>query len=365
VVDQSPTREPGTAPRASGTRLKAGILGCGHVSRKHVATLRKLRGVELAGVCDRDAALARRMAHVAGCSRSYSDLPQLLAEAKPDVVHILTPPQSHRELAIQAMRAGCHVLVEKPMALTVQDAAQMTEVSHREGVSLCVCHNFLFEPCVLRARDLVASGAVGKVVSVDVFWRLLRERLRNSGWIHDLPGGVFHEVAPHPFYLLLEFVDAPRVASVSAATVGGELEVSPDELRLQFEGATGLASVAISVHSEPHLAFMRIHGTRMTLWLDFTTNTLVKLKKAGVGRQSKLRMNLGHGAQLWMQTTMNAVKVLTGRMEFGHAALIRRFYDSLRTGSAPPVTPDQGRAVVAMLDETWRALGKRMKERAQ
>jgi len=336
--------------------MKAGIVGCGHVSRKHLAVLRKLRGVEVVGVCDRDSAPARRAALDAAGSQAYGDLAQLLTEAKPDVVHILTPPQSHHELAIQAMQAGCHVLVEKPMALTVEEAERMAEVARREGVSLCVCHNFLFEPCVLRARELVASGAVGDVVSVDIYWRMIRERVRASRWIHELPGGVFQEVAPHPFYLQLEFLDAPRVYSVLATTVGGELGVSPDELRVQLEGTSGLGSVAISVHSDPHLAFMRIHGTRVALWVDFTTNTLVKLQKSGIGRLSKLRMNFDHGAQLWLQTTANALKILSGRMAFGHATLIRRFYASLRSGSAPPVTAEQGQAVVALLDQTWSAL---------
>ena len=184
----------------------------------------------------------------------------------------------------------------------------------------------------------------------------MRERVRTSGWIHELVGGVFQEVAPHPFYLQLEFLDAPRVYSVLAATVGAEPGISPDELRVQFEGRAGLGSVAISVHSDPHLAFMRIHGTRQTLCVDFTTNTLVKLKKTGIGRLPKLRMNIEHGAQLCLQTTANALKILSGRMAFGHATLIRRFYDSLRSGSPPPVTAEQGRAVVALLDETWSAL---------
>ena len=351
IVDQKFPKKSDVAER-----MKAGIVGCGHISGKHLAALRKLPGVEVAGVCDRDPALARRAALEAGGSQAYGDPGQLLTEAKPNVVHILTPPQSHRELAIAAMQAGCHVLVEKPMALTAEHAEQMAEVARREGVSLCVCHNFLFEPCVLRARELVASGAVGDVVSVDIYWRILRERVRASKWIHELPGGVFQEVAPHAFYLQLEFLDAPRVHSVLAKTVGSELGGSPDELRVQLEGASGLGSVAISVHSEPHLAFMRIHGIRQSLWVDFTTNTVVTLKKTGVGRLSKLRMNFDHGAQLWLQTTTNALKILSGRMAFGHATLIRQFYDSLRSGGAPPVTAENGRAVVALLDQTWSAL---------
>lgn len=336
--------------------MKAGIVGCGHISLKHLAALRRLRGVEVAGVCDSNPALAHQAAFKAGGSQSYSDFTRMLAETRPDTVHILTPPQSHCELAIAAMQAGCHVLVEKPMALTVADAERMSEVAHREGVSLSVCHNFLFEPAVLRARELVASGAVGEVVSVDIYWRMMRERLRTSQWIRSLPGGVFQEVAPHPFYLQLEFLPSPQVFSVLATTIGGELAVSPDELRVQFKATRGLGSVAISVHSNPHQAFVRIHGTRQSLWVDLTTNTLVKLQKDDVGRLSKVRMNLGHGAQLWLGTVKTAIKILSGRMSFGHETLISRFYDSLRHGRIPPVTDAQGLAVVALLDQTWSAL---------
>jgi predicted dehydrogenase len=80
--------------------VTVGVVGCGHVARKHFAALRRLGNVRIIG------------------AGAYGDLDAMLEERRPDVVHILTPPQSHCELGLAAMRAGCHVLVEKPLAIT-------------------------------------------------------------------------------------------------------------------------------------------------------------------------------------------------------------------------------------------------------
>lgn len=342
--------------------MKVAVVGCGHVSEKHIHSLRRLSGVEIVGVCDRDKATADSCARRHGIKGVYEQLSTLLAHRHPDVVHVLTPPQMHSELAIQAMDAGCHVLVEKPMASTLQEADEMVRVSRDSGVWLCVCHNFLFEPCVLRVRKLVSEGALGRVLSVEIFWRTLHEsvsgRHGSTPWIADLPGGIFHEVAPHPVYLQLEFLRNPRVFSaMSKRTQSGE--TADDELRIQFDAESAVGCVSISIHTHPHQAFMRIYGTRMTLHVDFTTNTLVRLRKQGVGRMAKLVGNLDQSLQLSAGTIANSARVFAGRMSYGHETLIRRFYDGLNASGVPPVTAEAGRAAVATLEAIWAALADR------
>ena len=86
-------------------------------------------------------------------------------EARPEVVHILTPPQTHASLALRALDAGCHVFVEKPMATSAQDAEAMLASARAKGLTLCVDHNRLFDPVVERAREMVERGTIGQVVS--------------------------------------------------------------------------------------------------------------------------------------------------------------------------------------------------------
>lgn len=344
---------------ASGASLKVGVVGCGHVARKHLAALRAIGGITVVGVCDHDPA-ARESAARASGGRAYADLSTMLRDQKLDVVHILTPPQSHCELAVGAMRAGCHVLVEKPLAMTSREVDDMVRMARQASVHLGVCHNFLFEPGVLRALSMLRSGALGRLISVDIFWRIHHsgrdDRFRSSDWIHRLPGGVFQEVAPHALYLQSMFLGRPRIVSVLAKRVGGEVVHGADELRVLLEGEASLGSVAISVHAEPHQASARIYGTEMSLVLDLTTNAIVKLRTKGIGRVAKLIRSADQSWQLLGGTLCNAAKTLTGRMRFGHEALIRTFYANLQNGKEPPVGAAQGRVVVVLLEEISAAL---------
>jgi predicted dehydrogenase len=339
--------------------LRVGIVGCGHVSLKHIRAVRRLRGARIVGTCDTEPNRAREAAHEAGAGRVYSDLDRMLGDASLDVVHVVTPPRTHRELSIRAMKAGCHVLVEKPMAIDAGEADEMVAASRAAGVRLSVCHNFLFERSMMRARELVADGAVGKIVSVDAFWRVKRDgaddRYATGGWIHELPGGVFHEVAPHPLYVVAELLEAPRIVSALVKSAGGPNE-GASELRVQLEGESALGSVAVSVRSEPHQVFVRIHGTRSTLCVDLASHVVVRIRGRGSGRLAKLRTNLDQSAQLLLGTFINAARVVAGRMTFGHENLIRKFYESLVTRADPPVTAEQGRTIVALLDEVRPAI---------
>jgi predicted dehydrogenase len=338
-----------------------GIVGCGHVSLKHIDALRRIRTVEIVGTCDRDAVRGREAAVRAGTERVYPELDRMLRDAAPDVVHVVTPPRTHRDLSIQAMNAGCHVLVEKPMAVDSREAEEMIAAARAGAVKVSVCHNFLFERSMLRARRLVSEGAVGEIVSIDAFWRIKRggpdDRYAAGGWIHELPGGVFHEVAPHPLYLVTELLEEPRIVSTLVKSAGAPDE-APTELRVQLEGKSALGSVAVSVRSEPHQAFVRIHGTRASLQVDLASHVVIRARGKGSGRIAKLVTNLDQSGQLLAGTFANAARVAAGRMTFGHENLIRRFYDSLESGDEPPVTAEQGRAIVALLDEIRPALDR-------
>src|SRR5260370_35853977 len=82
----------------------------------------------------------------------------------PDVVHILTPPDSHATLAMEALRAGAHVFVEKPMAMSEQECIAMAAAAVRAGREICVGHCWLFVPSMLQARELIESGKAGEVL---------------------------------------------------------------------------------------------------------------------------------------------------------------------------------------------------------
>ena len=119
---------------------------------------------------DIDKDKAKKIARRFNIPRTYTCQKTMLAEIRPDAVHVLAPPKCHADLAIQAMGAGYHVLVEKPIALTVEDVTQMIEKSRERNVKLAVCHTFVFDPMIRRAKKLIDSEELGDVVHVEVSW---------------------------------------------------------------------------------------------------------------------------------------------------------------------------------------------------
>src|SRR5262245_21729997 len=105
--------------------LRVAIVGCGKIADSHAAQIRRIKGCEIVGVCDREELMARQLAerfHVRG---HFADLSELVNETHPDVVHITTPPQSHFSLAKRCLEQGCHVYVEKPITLYRKEAEEL------------------------------------------------------------------------------------------------------------------------------------------------------------------------------------------------------------------------------------------------
>ena len=97
----------------------------------------------------------------------YDDLGRMLAEARPDVVHVTTPPATHSPIALEAMAAGAHVYVEKPFAIDAAEADEVFEAAGRTGRLVCVGHDQLYDPSWVECRRIVDSGRLGRVVHVE------------------------------------------------------------------------------------------------------------------------------------------------------------------------------------------------------
>ena len=148
-------------------KLRVGMVGAGYVSSYHLRAVKSLPFAEVVAIADLDQAKAQELAAIFGVPKVYRTLGEMNAE-KLDVVHILTPPAYHAELSIQAMEAGAHVFVEKPMAETPGDCERMLEVARRTGRVLSVDHSARMDPIVLKALDDCELGrdrrrAVGHV----------------------------------------------------------------------------------------------------------------------------------------------------------------------------------------------------------
>jgi predicted dehydrogenase len=332
--------------------MKVAIIGCGFVAPDHIACLNRVREAKVVGVADLSREAAQKLSAQFGIHGVFTDYRELLAQTMPDVVHVLTPPQTHADIATEAIKAGCHVLLEKPMAPTLEEAERILTVARRHKTKLALCHNFLFIPCVVAARKLVDQGVLGELVSLDLSWRPAHRGL-NVPWTRSLPGGPLHEILPHPVYLQRAFVG--NLVDIAGVTRTGDDSQGPScEIRVLLTARYGTAQIEVSPRSEPKQIMLRLQGTKVSLCADISANTLVIVRKMGSGKLAKALMNLDQAMQLVGGTIGSAMTIMRGGISNGHLPLIRAFYQSLRDGSPPPVSGEDGRDTVAILDAIWR-----------
>ena len=162
--------------------VRAAIVGCGRISDLHVLGYRERDDARIVAVCDRRRGRAREKAVAWGVEKVYTRYEQLLADADVDLVELLVPHHLHAGMTIAACRAGKHVSVQKPMALSVAEADGMIAAAGQHGVLLRVYENFVFYPPFVRAKEMIDAGEIGELQMIRVH---LNTGTRDSAW--DVP----------------------------------------------------------------------------------------------------------------------------------------------------------------------------------
>jgi len=337
-------------------KLRIGVVGAGLITREsHLPALKSLKKVEVAAICDQRISAAKEVASRFGVKIVFGDLTEMLLKEKLDLVDICTPPQTHASLAIQAMEAGCHVLVEKPMAISLHEADKMVSSSKRNNVKLCVVHQNLCNPVVMKAKHLVETGVVGDLLNVDVqtFERKDSEICLNGNhWCHTLPGGIFYEILPHPVYLLQSFLKDVVPVHVISRKLGDVEWMKNDELRVLVKAENGLGSIVASCNSPIHGDTLDILGSKTALRADLWGRTLLIFRPRTRSSLSVGMSNLHLSLQLFKvigSTASTFLKTFVGKVS-AHYAFISRFIESICNNMEPPVTPEDGRETVKTLE---------------
>lgn len=143
--------------------IRVAVIGAGAWGANHVRVVATTPGSQLSVVADRDPAVAERVKKLAPDARFVGDVDQVLANRDIDAVVLATPAPTHAALAIAALRAGKHVLVEKPLAMSLADACAVAEVARASSKSVGVGHLMVHHPAVLRLREMLRSGALGRL----------------------------------------------------------------------------------------------------------------------------------------------------------------------------------------------------------
>lgn len=212
--------------------IKVGLIGCGGIAAVHVAGYNKLTDAKITAVCDVIEESARIRGEEAGGADVYTDMNKMLQEADIDAVDICLPHHLHKGAIIAAAQAGKHILCEKPLCLSLQEADEIRQAVEANGVTLMCAHNQLYIPAVQYAKRLIAGGTIGDVYEIrttDSFYHTFDPK--TIGWRGQrqfIGGGELIDTGYHPSYLLLYLADSKPI-EVTAMTSNHRLSFMDGE----------------------------------------------------------------------------------------------------------------------------------------
>lgn len=240
--------------------FRIGIAGCGRVGRIHLARLLAREGVEVVGLTDPDPSAARAMAESvpsgSGPVPTFADLKALIAAANPDALAIFAPHRAHYRLAMDALQAGCHVFIEKPLSTNAQEADDIVKLARARGRIVGVGHQYRLRPSLIEARKRLRDGAIGplRLVSATLSapW-LAKHQEKADAWRLDprlSGGGILADVGDHLLDALLWTTGAAatEVAAFQSRHAPGLDVVTAAALRLadSTPATLGLSGVCAS-----------------------------------------------------------------------------------------------------------------------
>lgn len=267
--------------------LKVGLAGVGFMSWIHYLAYQKVRGVKLAAICSRDA--KKRAGDWRGIQgnfgppgeqinvskmQAYASIDELINDPNIDLIDNCLPPHMHAEVSIRALKAGKHVFVEKPMALTAADCNKMVAAAKKAGKQILVGHVLPYFPEYAHARKLIDSGKYGKVIGGS-FKRVISDPL----WLKDFydpqqVGGPLVDLHVHDAHFIRLLFGMPT-AVVSQGRMRGEVVEYCNTL-FQFADprlVVNATSGVINQQGRPFTHAYEIHLEKATLHFDFAAFT--------------------------------------------------------------------------------------------
>ncbi len=338
--------------------MKAALIGAGQIARQHLGCLRELPDVEIAAVCDLAPSVAEGAAERYGVRAWYTDYKAMLREARPDVVHITTPPTSHFRLALDSLDAGAHVIVEKPATLTFAELETLMGRARERGLAFIEDYNYLYNRAPREIVHRIETGEFGAVVHVEVM--ICLDILGPTGFADpnsphpglELAGGAIGDFLPHLASMANLFIGGHRHAhAIWQKRKPGLLPY--DEFRAVVEGEQGTAALSFSASAQPDAFWLRVYGERMQATANlFEKRLTFERLRSGPKPLQPLFNGIEEGGAVRRAALGTLMRKFTGGPGAyeGLYELLARSYRALADRSPLPVTQEQVLAVNRLIE---------------
>ena len=323
--------------------VRVAAVGCGYWGPNVIRNLSEVPGFELAWVCDADPARLAPVATRYPTTRATTRIDDIFADPTVHAVYIATPVSSHYRFVKRALDFGKHVLVEKPLATTVERAEELAEIARARGLTLLVGHTFVFSPPVRKVKELIDSGMLGPIYYV--------ETTRVNLGLFQKDVSVLWDLGPHDVSILNYWLnEVPTHVSARGRSYVGEALEDVAFLTLEYPSGI-LAQLQISWLAPSKLRRTSIVGRqKMIVYDDLEPVEKVKIYDRGVDRQPA---SFGE-----FQLTYRSGDILSPRLDTTEPLRIEceHFLECIRTGRTPDASPQSGVDVVRVIHAAERSL---------
>ena len=351
--------------------IKACIVGCGKIADAHAEAISLIPNSEIVGVCDHEELMAKQLYERFRVKHYFRDLHEMLSVARPDIVHITTPPQSHFNIAQICLNAGCHVYVEKPFTLTSGEATQLIQLANQKGLKLTVGTDEQFSHVAINMRKLVNAGYLGgPPVHMEVYYcydlgdeKYAKVFLADkTHWVRSLPGQLMHNIISHGIAKIAEFMTGDDIEVIAHGFTSdflkriGENELI-DELRAIIHDRNGAtAYFTFSTQMRPLLREFRVYGPKNGLILNQDQHSLIKMPGTSYKSYMNTFLPLNDYAKQYRKNMFTNVKLFLIRdfhLKGGLKRLIKLFYKSISDDAPLPISYREILLTVKIMDSIF------------
>lgn len=339
-----------------------GIIGCGMIANFHQKAIENIRGAKLVACFDRVDKSAKRFAEEYGCL-AYSDLDEFLANDEIDIVTICTPSGAHMEPAVAAAKAGKHVVVEKPLEITLKRCDAIINACRKAGVKLCTIMPSRFSPVNIALKEAIKAGRFGNLTLGDTFvkWWRTQEYYDGGGWRGTWAldgGGAYMNQAIHNVDLIYWFMgDVAEVAAVTDTLAHKRIEVEDVGVAAIRYANGAVGTISATTAAWPGLLKKtEIHGDAGSVIVEQDDLLMWEFEKKA-SKDNSIRKKFSKKAG----TTGGASDPKAISFE-GHKKQFQDFIKAIETGGEPLVDGEEGRKsveiILAIYKSSWT--GKRV-----
>lgn len=331
----------------SPSEIRVGLCGAGGIVANHCEAIGRVDGIRVQAVSSRTATSARRAAKAYGIPTVYETHDQLIQSPDVDVVLIATPNYLHHPLAMQAIKKGKHVFVEKPLAMTLSEGREMVQAAAGADVALVYAEQLPLAPKFVRLCQWAREGAFGDVYMV-------RQIERHAGpptpWFFEANhagGGALADLGCHSISVVLDYFPNRAVEAVSGLIRTYQHRQGDVEdfavVQLHFEGGALGVIEANWCHQGGMDSITEVFGSKGNGYADL-------MKGSGLTTYSETRTDFGRTGQGgWHHPPYDPV------YEYGYQAQIQALVRVLRDGQPPVQSGQDGLAVLRIMEAAYRS----------